>query len=132
MKRTRLLLALIPALLIGISVGCLNAPKSPDVSDSIRKSLDQSGYKDVGVKQDREKGVVTLSGTVPTENDKLQAESIAKSIAGSQVVANEIAVRPSGDESTAKKVESDLDNALKRIWTPFLYNTNSIRELVTT
>ncbi|HXM93064.1 MAG TPA: BON domain-containing protein [Candidatus Dormibacteraeota bacterium] len=114
MKRTRLLLTLIPALLIGISVGCSNTPKSPDVSDSIRKSLDQSDYKDVSVKQDREKGVVTLSGTVSSENDKAQAESIAKSIAGSQVVANEIAVRPPGDESTAKKVESDLDKAIEK------------------
>ena len=69
------------------------------VSDNIRKSLDQAGYKDVSVSQDRDKGVVTLSGTVATDSDKSQAESIAKAGAGSQVVADQIAVRPPGNES---------------------------------
>ena len=56
-----------------------NPPKSPDVADSIRKSLDQAGLKDVKVSQDRVKGVVTLDGDVPSEMDKSQAETIAKS-----------------------------------------------------
>jgi hypothetical protein len=47
--------------------------KSPDVSDAIRKSLDQAGLKDVSVAQDREKGVVTLAGHVAAEGDKSQA-----------------------------------------------------------
>ena len=61
-----------------------------------RKSLDQAGYNDVRVSQDRDKGVVTLTGNVLTESDKVQAESIAKNGAGSQVVADQIAVRPPG------------------------------------
>jgi hypothetical protein len=40
--------------------GCSSTPKSPDVSDNIRKSLDESNLKDVSVSQDREKGVVTF------------------------------------------------------------------------
>ena len=95
-------------------LGCRNTNKSPDVTDNIRKSLDQAGYKDVKVSQDRDKGVVTLEGTVPTEADKAQAEAIAKSNAGSQVVAVEIAVRPPGDESTAKTVDADLDKAIEK------------------
>jgi len=44
----------------------------------IRKSLDQAGFKDVVVSQDRDKGVVTLGGTVISENDKSQAESLTR------------------------------------------------------
>jgi BON domain len=68
------------------------ASRFPDVSDSIRKSLDQAGFKDVTVGQDRDKGIVTLGGQVASDNDKSQAESLAKSLAGAQVVANQIAV----------------------------------------
>jgi osmotically-inducible protein OsmY len=59
--------------------------------------------------------VVTLTGTVLTESEKAQAESIAKSEAGSQVVANEIAVRPPGIESEAKAVDADLDKAIEKM-----------------
>lgn len=34
--------------------------QAPKVADTIHDSLDQAGYKDVSVKQDRDKGVVTL------------------------------------------------------------------------
>ncbi|MGA8763700.1 MAG: BON domain-containing protein, partial [Candidatus Sulfotelmatobacter sp.] len=88
--------------------------KSPDVSDSIRRSLDQAGLKDVSVAQDRDKGVVTLSGNVPADGDKAQAESIAKSIAMGQVVADEIAVIPPGIESETKTVNSDLDKGIEK------------------
>jgi hyperosmotically inducible protein len=115
MKSLRLLVTLVPVLLVAALVGCSNTPpKSPDVTDTIRKSLDQSGYKDVSVSQDRAKGVVTLGGTVASESDKAQAESLAKSAAVGQVVANTIAVRPPGDESAAKTVDSDLDKAIEK------------------
>lgn len=90
------------------------AQKSPDVSSQIRNSLDQTGLKDVSVSQDRDKGVVTLKGTTDSDADKGQAESIAKSIASSQVIANEIAVRPSGEESTARTVDSDTDKSIEK------------------
>jgi len=116
MKLLRSMWTLIPVLMVGSLVGCSNTPpKSPDVTDAIRKSLDQSGYKDVSVSQDRDKGVVTLSGTVAAESDKAQAESLAKASAAGQVVANEISVRPPGDESAAKAVESDWTKPLRKI-----------------
>ncbi len=46
--------------------------------------------------------------------DKSQAESIAKSFASSQVVSDQIAVRPPGNESIAKKVDSDLDKGIEK------------------
>ena len=44
---------------------------------------------------------------------KSQAESIARSFAGNQVVANQIAVIPAGVESDAKKMNSDLDKGIE-------------------
>jgi hyperosmotically inducible periplasmic protein len=108
-------LASFALLVAGMLVGCSQAPpKSPDVSDAIRKSLDQAGFKDVSVAQDREKGVVTLAGHVAAEGDKSQAESIAKSLAGVQVVSNQIAVVVRGAESDSKAVNADLDGGIEK------------------
>jgi hyperosmotically inducible periplasmic protein len=114
MKSTRLLIIVLALLAIGTMVGCWGtSSKSPDVSDSIRKSLDQAGLKDVTVTQDRDKGIVTLGGQVTTENDKSQAETLAKSLAGSQVVANQIAVVPVGTGKETSAVNSDLDQGIE-------------------
>lgn len=99
----------------GIMAGCsATAAKSPDVSDGLRKSLDQAGFKNVSVSQDRDKGIVTLGGQVASDNDKSQAESLAKSFAGTQVVADQIAVVPVGGEKEAKAVNSDLDKGIEQ------------------
>ena len=102
-------------LAFGGIAGCSNMhDRYPDVSDQIRTSLDQAGLKDVSVSQDRDKGVVTLKGTTASDADRGQAESIAKSIASAEVVSDQIAVRPPGEESTAKKVDSDLDKGIEK------------------
>lgn len=96
--------------------GCGRAAteKSPDVAGAVRQSLDQANLKDISVSQDRDKGVVTLTGHVPSEDAKNQAENIAKSAAAGQVVANEIAVVPPDDAKIAKTVNSDLDAAIEK------------------
>src|ERR1700676_675165 len=100
MKRIKPCLSLLAVVLVGALVGCsTTSTKSADVSDGIRKSLDHANLKDVSVSQDRDKGVVTLDGHVSSDGDKSQAESIAKSVAGAQVVSNQIAVIPPGAES---------------------------------
>ncbi len=114
MKLRRLSFLTLPLLITGMLSGCSTNSKTADVTDNIRKSLDQAGFKDVSVSEDRDKGVVTLKGNVPTETDKQQAEAIAKSNAPSLVVADEIAVRPPGNESEAKAVDSDLDKAIEK------------------
>jgi hyperosmotically inducible protein len=93
--------------------GC-SENKAPDVTDNVRRSLDEAGFKDVSVSEDRDKGVVTLNGSVATESDKAQAESIAKENAQSLVVADQIAVRPPGNESEARAIDSDLDKAIEK------------------
>jgi osmotically-inducible protein OsmY len=115
MKTLKRYLTLLALLVAGTLVGCsTTSTQSPEVSDSIRKSLDQANLKDVSVSQDRDKGVVTLGGHVGAEGDKSQAESIAKSVASGQVVSNQIAVIPPGAESDAKAVNSDLDKGVEK------------------
>jgi hyperosmotically inducible protein len=114
-KTLNLCAASLALLVAGISVGCSQTSrKAPDVSGSIRQSLDQAGFKDVSVTQDREKGVLTLGGHVAADGDKAKAESIATSLAGGQVVSDQIAVIPLGGESAAKAVNSDLDGGIAK------------------
>jgi len=101
------------ALIAGSFLGCSrDDTKSPAVADRIRKSLDQSGYEDVSVSQDRNKGVVALNGHVTSEPDKRQAEAIAKSLAVGQVISNDIEVLPPGGESDARGINPDIDKGI--------------------
>src|ERR1700675_1574059 len=91
MKMLKPCLSLLAVVAVGTLVGgSSTSPKAADVSGSIRTSLDQAGFKDVSASQDRDKGVVTLAGHVAADGDKAQAESITRSIAGTQVVSNQI------------------------------------------
>ena len=114
MKALKTCLAAFVLFGLGSLAGCSATSKSPDVVDPVRQSLDQAGLKDVSVSQDREKGVVTLGGHVASDADKTQAETLAKSIAGGQVVADQIAVLPPGMTSEAKDVNSDLDEGIEK------------------
>jgi osmotically-inducible protein OsmY len=114
MKSIKSWLFLLTVVVVGTLVGCSTAStRSADVSAAIRTSLDQAGLKDVSISQDRDKGVVTLGGHVAADPDKSQAETIAKSLAGTQVVSNQIAVIPPGAESEAKQVNSALDKGIE-------------------
>ncbi len=115
MKNPKLTQVILTLFVSGCLAGCFGGTaKSPEVSDSIRKSLDQAGFKDVSVSQDRDKGIVTLSGQVPSESEKAQAEILAKALAGAQVVADQIDVVPVGIEKEAKAVNSDLDEGIQK------------------
>jgi len=115
MKTLKQFLMIFMLIAVGSMIVCSRAStKSPDVSDNIRKSLDQAGLKAVSITQDRDKGVVTLGGNVAADADKAQAGSIATSIATGQAVANQIAVVPLGGESAAKTVNSDLDAGIDK------------------
>ena len=114
MNTLRLSVGMLTLLAVGTLAGCsATTQKSPDVSDNIRTALDQAGLKSVSVSQDRDKGIVTLGGQVATDSDKAQAETVAKSLAGVQVVADQIAVIPIGAEKDAKAVNSDLDKGIE-------------------
>jgi hyperosmotically inducible protein len=117
-------LGAVTIVIAGMLAGCSSTTKSPAVADTIRKSLDQAGYKDVSVSQDRTAGVVKLTGHVPMDNDKAEAEQMAKSLAMGQVVADEIVVLPPGAAGEAKAIVSDVDSAIGKLVDAALIQNN--------
>src|ERR1700719_4735162 len=109
--------------------GCSTTPKSRDVADAVQKSLKDAGFKDVSVSQDRDKGVVKLTGSVPAGQDKDRAEQIARSLAAGQVVADEIAVLPPGAERAAKDINADVDKSIEKLLDAALIQ-NNLRDTV--
>ena len=86
---------------------------SPDVANTIEKTLHEVNLDDVSVDQDRDKGVVTLKGEVASDAQKAQAEAIAKAAAPRDVIANEIRVLPAGMEGPADDIADDLDAGIE-------------------
>jgi hyperosmotically inducible protein len=93
--------------------GCQNKPAHPDEKSAVINSLNSSNFKDVSVSQDQDKSVMTLTGNVASQDQKTQAETLAKQAAPDYTVADEIGVRPPGAESQAKSVDSNLDSAIE-------------------
>jgi hyperosmotically inducible protein len=96
-----------------VLVGCNTQPAHPDDKSAVTSSLSSNNLSDVGVSQDQEKGVITLTGNVNSEDQKAQAESLAKQAAPGYTIANEVGVRPAGAESQAGAVASSLDSGIE-------------------
>jgi hyperosmotically inducible protein len=94
-----------------VFAGC-QSETHPDEKPAVANSLNSNNLKSVDVSQDREKGVITLSGNLPSQDLKNQAENIAKQVAPDYTIADEIGVRPP-DVSHAGAVASDLDSAIE-------------------
>src|SRR5262249_48383784 len=93
--------------------GCQNQPAHPDEKAAVTNSLKTNNLGDVSVSQDRDKGVMTLTGDVNSEDLKSQAAVLAKQAAPDYTISDEIGVRPQGAESQAKSVSSNLDSAIE-------------------
>jgi len=93
--------------------GCHNQPAHPDEKSAVTNSLNGSSLNDVSVSQDRDKGVITLTGNVASDDQKTQAETLAKQAAPDYTIADEIGVRPPGAEGQAGSVASKLDSGIE-------------------
>ena len=97
-----------------LTLGCSQTQQSADVKDAVENALSQAGYTSVTVAQDRDKGVITLSGDVATEEDKQGAAEVTQSVSSTFVIANQIGVRPPGFTSEARQIDSSLDTAIEK------------------
>lgn len=106
--------AIVSAIVIAMFalVGC-NQKQHPDVKYAVDTAMTQNGLGVVKVSQDRDKGVVTLTGDVESADQKAQAENIARQAAPGYAIADELGVRPVGMESQAKAVDSSLDSGIE-------------------
>jgi hyperosmotically inducible protein len=113
--RLKNLMATLAAFLLCVAIGCTSDKAStPDVKDQVSKALANAGYKDVKVATNNDKQLVTLTGDVKTQEDKEKANELAKTAAGGYVVSNEVGVRPEGVEGAAKKIDSNVDDAIEK------------------
>lgn len=97
-----------------IAVGCNRNAEHADVKDAVDSAMTQNNLGVVKVAQDRDKGVLTLTGDVIKADDKTRAESIAQQNAPGYTIANELAVRPQdADASQLNSVDSKLDDGIK-------------------
>ena len=93
-------------------VGCSNQ-NNISYKDGVQKALEQADLKDVTVSEDKDKNTITLGGKLHSDDAKAKAAEVAKSAAGTRIIANEISVQPVGSESEAKDVASNLDDAIE-------------------
>jgi hyperosmotically inducible protein len=109
----RQLLLGLAAILVGalVATGCNKS--HPDEKTAVTNALNTNNLSNVSVSQDRDKGVITLTGNLPSQDQKTQAENLAKQAAPDYTIADELGVTPSGDESQAKSVASSLDSAIE-------------------
>jgi hyperosmotically inducible protein len=113
--RVKNLMATLAAFLLCVVIGCTSDRAStPDVKDQVLKALANAGYKDVKVATNNDKQLVTLTGDVKTQEDKEKANELAKTAAAGYVVSNEVGVRPEGVEGAAKKIDSNVDDAIEK------------------
>jgi hyperosmotically inducible periplasmic protein len=107
--------AIATATLFGVFVlvGCSSNAEHADVRDAVNSALTSNNLGVVTVSQDREKGVITLTGDVESEDKSKLAENVAKQAAPDYAISNQIGVRPPGAESQAKAVDSSLDSGIE-------------------
>lgn len=117
MKKKFLALSAALLLVVGLGIACTNKKTAGNVDEGqIKDQMKQANLNDVKVNVDNDKKVVKLDGDVQSDDQKAQAEQIAKSAAPDYVVSNEIGVRPENAAGEAKKVDSNLDDAIKSDW----------------
>jgi osmotically-inducible protein OsmY len=106
---------LVPMLaLCALGIACTNSKVTNLDPDTVKNAEKQAGFSDVSVDVNKEKGVVTLNGKVPSEQDKLRAGQIAQAVAGELVVANQLSIEPAGAASEAKEIEGNIDDSIDK------------------
>ena len=112
MRLGSLILAM--ALSVGALVGCTSQrANTPPAKDNVVNALKNQGMDNINVDEDRDKGVITLKGDVRNDDQRRQAAEIAQTAAPGRVISNQLAVRPAGEEGTAKKIDSNMDDAIE-------------------
>lgn len=92
--------------------GCKAA--HPDEKAAVINTLSNNSLYSVTVAQDRDKGVITLTGDVGTNNLRQQAETLARQAAPGYSIADDIAVVPTGLGATAAATGGNSDSAIEQ------------------
>ena len=110
----RLVMPLAVMALLLTAVACSSRTDSANFKDNVQNALAQADLKGVTVSEDADKNTITLGGKLHSEDAKQQAGQVALSAAGNRIIANQISVEPVGNESDARKIESNVDDAIEK------------------
>jgi hyperosmotically inducible periplasmic protein len=114
MRPARLMVAL-SVLAIFFALGCSsNRSSNPALKDNVKKALQQADLQNVTVDEDQGKNLITLGGSVHSNDAKAKAMDVTKAAAPARVIANQISVQPVDQESAAKKISGDVDTAIEK------------------
>jgi hyperosmotically inducible periplasmic protein len=111
MKSTILVLTALLAMFV--TSACNLRRDQSSYRDNVKQALEQADLKDVTVREDADKNVITLGGAVHSEDAKQRAAQVAQSAAGNRIIANEVSVQPVGHETDAKRIASNVDSAIE-------------------
>jgi len=103
---------------------------SEPYKDAVKKALAQAELKDVTVDEDRDRNLVTLGGTLHSDEAKTKAGDVAKAAAGNRIIANEIGIQPVGLESEAKSIASNLDDGIESNFKAALISNSLHKQLI--
>jgi hypothetical protein len=73
-------------------VGCESQKQHPDEKDAVNSALTSANLGVVSVSQDRDKGVMTLTGDVESGDKKQQAEAVTKQTAPDYTISNQLEI----------------------------------------
>ncbi|MBA3915112.1 MAG: BON domain-containing protein [Acidobacteriales bacterium] len=107
---------------------CTQRANDASYKDTVKNALDQADLKDLSVSEDREHNTITLSGKLHSDESKQRAAQIAQSAAPGRVIANEISLEPLGDEHAARKIESNIDDAIEDTYKAALISNHLDKE----
>jgi len=94
-RRSWFVLSLAASLVLGVACGCSRAPNDAQVAGQIQgKIYADSNVPTKGITVTSANGVVTLSGTVSSDAERLAAASDAAQVAGVRTVVNNLQVAP--------------------------------------
>ena len=124
--RSARMVSILAVMSMVFGVGC--ARREASVKDHVKNSLQQAGITDVKVDEDRGRRLVTLTGNVKDEGVRQQATQLAQNSAQGWAIANEISVLPQGDESAAKSIAGNIDDAIEKTYKATLISNRLDKE----
>jgi hypothetical protein len=96
------------AILLGVlAVGGCNLNAHPDDQPAVYSALSHNNLRSVTVSQNRQSGVITLTGIVADPDQKMKAANLAKEAAPEYAISNKIQIEATGVASVAMQVPTN-------------------------
>jgi hyperosmotically inducible protein len=111
-----------------LATGCMGG-NHPEVKLAVYNSLDQNDLRSVTVSEDRQAGVITLSGIVGADDRKQRAEQLAQQAAPGYSIVDRIKVDNAGlqGEEKAAVQAAQLDSAIEDHFRATLQSNPALR-----